>query len=136
MNSDLIPYSKSFHVWYPTCFSFQCNNQVFHQRYTLVPVQSLPAVMTLVSSPGNFVGAAQKQRSSSVRNFLRFFRLPSKVSGKGILGSLALTMYWGVSVIPDSILTQAAGGVLLVEDTSSYVRFLLNCLAVMALIMR
>src|SRR3989440_6645721 len=105
MNSDLILYSKSFHVWYSTCFSFQCNNQVFHQEYTLVPVQSFPAVMTLASSPANFVGAAQKQRSSSVRNFLRFFGLLSKASGKGMLGSLAFAMYWGASVVPDSILT-------------------------------
>src|SRR5437763_17100104 len=100
MNSDLIPYSKSFHVWYPTCFFYQHNNQVFHQGYTLVPVQSLPAVMTLASSPANFVGAAQKQRSSSVRNFLRFFRLPSKVSGKEMLGSLTLAMYWSTSITP------------------------------------
>src|SRR5947208_15277984 len=115
MTFHLIPYSKSFPVQYPTCFSFQCNNQVFHQEYTLVPVQSLPAVMTLVSSPANFVGAAQKQRSSSVRNFLRFFRLPSKASGKGMLGFLALATYLGASVALDLILTWVAGGVSLVE---------------------
>src|SRR2546430_1207354 len=91
--------------------------------------------MTLASSPANFVGAARKQRSSSVRNFLRFFRLLSKASGKGILGSLALAMYWSVSVAPESILTWAARGVSLVEDASSYAHFLLDCLAVTALIM-
>src|SRR5204862_6434277 len=123
------------HVWYSTCFSFQRNNQVFYQGYTLVLVQSLPAVMTLVSSSANFVGAARKQRFSSVRNFLRFFRLLSKASGKGMLGSLALAMYWGASVAPDLILTWAAGSVSLVEDTSSYAHFLLDCLAVTAFIM-
>src|SRR5213078_34013 len=91
--------------------------------------------MTLASSPANFVGAARKQRFSSVRNFLRFFRLPSKASGKGMLGSLALAIYWSASVALDSILTWAAEGVSLVEDASSNAHFLLDCLAVTALIM-
>src|SRR5207248_5904189 len=93
LNSDLIPLSKSSHIWNPTSFCFHRVSQVFHYGYTFLSEHSFPTVMTLASSPAYFDGATQKQRSSSERNFFRYVRLPSKVSGNGMLSSLALMMY-------------------------------------------
>src|SRR5437764_14620383 len=93
LNSDLIPLSKSSHIWNPTLFCFHHVSQVFHHGYTFLSEHSLPAVMTLASFPAYFDGATLKQRSSSKRNFFRCFRLLSKVSDNGMLGSLALVMY-------------------------------------------
>src|SRR5436305_491038 len=102
LNSDLIPLSKSSHIWNPTSFCFHHANQVFQHRYTFLSEHSLPPRDDLASSPAYFDGATLNQRSSSERNFLRCFGLPSKASGKGMLGSLALVMYRIVSA-PESM---------------------------------
>ena len=130
LNSDLIPFSKSSHDWNPTSFCFHRVSQVFHHGYTFLSEHSLPAVMTLASSPAYFDGATRKQRSSSKRNFFRCFGLPSKASGNGMLGSLALAMYQIISA-PASTRTRAAGGVSETE-ASSWERFLPRALPAMS----
>src|SRR5438045_3134385 len=99
LNSDLIPLSKSSHIWNPTSFCFHRVSQVFHHGYTFLSEHNLLPVMTLASSPAYFDGATRKQRSSSERNFLKCFGLPSKVSGNSMLSSLALAMYQIISAL-------------------------------------